>query len=47
MSDQQQPRRPGTIVNGHVLTEDGQWVLLGARQAAPPEMPKRSDAARQ
>jgi hypothetical protein len=26
MSDQQPEDRPGTIMNGHVLTEDGQWV---------------------
>jgi hypothetical protein len=34
MSDQEQPQyRPGTIVNGHVLTEDGQWMPVHPSQA--------------
>jgi hypothetical protein len=42
MSDQEQPQyRPGTIVNGHFLTSDGQWLPL-QQPEQPPERKKSS-----
>jgi hypothetical protein len=42
MTDQEQPQyRPGTIVNGHVLTEDGQWVPVHHSRPGQPLQPQR------
>jgi hypothetical protein len=42
MSDQDQPQyRPGTIVNGHVLTADGEWVPVHQSQAGQGPSPQR------
>jgi hypothetical protein len=41
MSAQQPQYRPGTVVNGHVLTEDGQWVPVHPSHPGQPLQPQR------
>jgi hypothetical protein len=47
MSAQQPQYRPGTVVNGHVLTEDGQWVpVQGPVGRTPTERRRMSGLAK-
>jgi hypothetical protein len=44
MTDQEEPEyQPSTIVNGHVLTQEGRWVTRPPlpRRGQPPQPPNR------